>query len=53
MNPLSESDSTIEYYNKNSSEFISRTIDVDTNGDFASAVPRIKALLAVTPKTNH
>ena len=29
------------------------THELDTNGDFASAVPRIKALLALNPKTNQ
>ena len=29
------------------------THELDTNGDFASAIPRIKALLAVNPKTNQ
>jgi len=29
------------------------THELDTNGDFASAVPRIKALLALSPKTNQ
>jgi len=29
------------------------THELDTNGDFASAIPRIKALLALNPKTNH
>jgi shikimate kinase len=29
------------------------THELDTNGDFAFAIPRIKALLAVNPKTNQ
>ena len=29
------------------------THELDTNGDFASAIPRIKALLALNPKTNQ
>ena len=29
------------------------TYELDTNGDFASAIPRIKALLALNPKTNQ
>ena len=29
------------------------THELDTNGDFASAIPRIKALLALIPKTNQ
>jgi len=29
------------------------THELDTNGDFATAIPRIKALLALNPKTNQ
>jgi len=29
------------------------THELDTNGDFASAIPRIKALLALNPKSNQ
>ena len=41
-------DSTIEYYNKNSSEFISRTIDVDMSeayDNFLKLLPGVGSIL--------